>query len=359
MRGQPAHQAGQPAGVVEVLHQVSRAARPDVGEHRHLAADAIEVVERHRAGVAGATRHRDEMDDRVGRAAHRHRDDDAVQKRRLRQELAWREIGPDQLDHAPTARRGHARMAGIGGRDRRGTGQRQADRLGKAHHGRGGAHRHAGAVAARDAALDAEPFGLVDLAGAPLVPELPGVGAGAEDLAAIVAAQHRPGRQIDAGQAGAEGTHQEARRGLVAAAHQHRAVDRMAAQQLLGLHCEQVAIEHGGRPDEGFGERDRRQLDRQAAGLQHAALDVVDALPEVAVTRVDVGPGVDDRDHRLADPVVGRVAHLHQARAVAEAAQVVGREPARAAQRIVGAACHVACGLATGAPSSVASKTRT
>ena len=39
----------------------------------------------------------------------------------------------------------------------------------------------------------------VDLAGAALVPVLAGVGAGAERLAVPVAAQHRPGRQEDAG----------------------------------------------------------------------------------------------------------------------------------------------------------------
>ena len=41
-------------------------------------------------------------------------------------------------------------------------------------------------------------------------------------------------------------------RGLVAAAHQHRAVDRVLAQQLLGLHGQEVAVEHGGGLDEGL-----------------------------------------------------------------------------------------------------------
>src|SRR5262249_34559111 len=47
---------------------------------------------------------------------------------------------------------------------------------------------------------------------------------------------------------------------------------------------------------------------------------------------VDVAPGVDDADHRLAGPVGLVEAHLAQARAVAERAQVVDAEPAMAAQ---------------------------
>ena len=77
----------------------------------------------------------------------------------------------------------------------------------------------------------------------------------------------------------------EAGRGLVAAAEQHRAVDRMRAQQLLGLHREEVAVEHGGRLHHHLGKRHRRQLDREAAGLQHAALHLFGALAQMRVAR--------------------------------------------------------------------------
>src|SRR6185295_8197758 len=52
----------------------------------------------------------------------------------------------------------------------------------------------------------------------------------------------------------------------------------------------------------------------------------------MGVAGLQVGPGVDDRDHRLALPLLGRVAHLHGARAVAERAQVGRAEPAGGAQ---------------------------
>src|SRR5579863_167907 len=52
----------------------------------------------------------------------------------------------------------------------------------------------------------------------------------------------------------------------------------------------------------------------------------------MAVAGVDIAPGVDDADHRLANPVGAVVARLLQARAMAERAQVVFAEPAIAAQ---------------------------
>src|SRR5690349_5456252 len=54
----------------------------------------------------------------------------------------------------------------------------------------------------------------------------------------------------------------------------------------------------------------------------------------------DVAPGVEDGDHRLALPVGVVVADLHGARSVPEGAQVVGREPARRAELVVGLAGH-------------------
>ena len=153
-----------------------------------------------------------------------------------------------------------------------------------------------------------------------------------------VAAQHRARPAEDGRQPHGDGAHQQAGRGLVAAAEQDRAVDRMGAQQLLGLHGEEVAIQHGGRLDERLGQRDGRQLQRKAAGLQHAALHVLGAGAQMGVAGVDVAPGVDDADHRLAAPVLRVVADLAQPRAMAERAQVLHPEPAMAAQ-IFGRSC--------------------
>ena len=171
-----------------------------------------------------------------------------------------------------------------------------------------------------------------DVAGALLVPVFPGVRARAELLAAPVAAQHRPGGHVDERQPHRDRAHDEAGRGLVAAAHQHRAVDRIGAQVLLRLHREQVAVEHGRGLLERLRQRHARDLDREAAGLQDAALHVLGARLEVRVAGVDVAPRIEDGDHRLARPVVGVVAHLAQPRAMPERAQILDAEPAVGAQ---------------------------
>ena len=64
------------------------------------------------------------------------------------------------------------------------------------------------------------------------------------DLAAPVAAEHRPGRHEDRRQVRARRAHDQRRHGLVAAAEQHDAVGRIRAQRFLRLHRQQVAIEH-------------------------------------------------------------------------------------------------------------------
>ena len=94
--------------------------------------------------------------------------------------------------------------------------------------------------------------------------------------------------------------HEQRGRGLVAAAHQHAAVDGIGAQQLLGLHREEVAVQHRGRLHESLRQRHRRHLDRETAGLPDAALDFLGARAEMAVARIDVAPGVEHGDDRLA-----------------------------------------------------------
>ena len=66
--GEARQQRPDAARDVEVLHQPG-AGRAQVGDHRHLLGEVVEIVEAHRD--AGAPRHRDEVDHRVGRAGER------------------------------------------------------------------------------------------------------------------------------------------------------------------------------------------------------------------------------------------------------------------------------------------------
>ncbi len=315
--GERVHQRAQTTGIEEILHQ-ELAGGAQVGDHRYLAREGVEIIGRQRH--AGAAGHGDEMDDGVGRAAHRHVHLDRVVERRGRQDPVRGQILPHHVDDAAAGDTAHARVSRIRRGNRGSARQGETEGFGDRHHRRRRPHDHAGAEGARDAALDLVPLLVRDQAGALLGPILPRIGAGAEIFATPVAAQHRAGRHIDRRDAHADGAHHQARRGLVAAAHQHRTVDRVAAQEFLCLHREEVAIEHGRRLDEGLGQRHRRQLDREAAGLQHAALDVLGARTQMRVAGVDLAPGVDDADHRPAGPVLGVVAELAQPRTMAERA---------------------------------------
>ena len=110
---------------------------------------------------------------------------------------------------------------------------------------------------------------------------------------------------------------------LVAAAQQHDAVGGIGAQRFLGVHRQQVAIEHRAGLHERLAQREDGNLHREAAGLPDAALHVLRAQLEMRVAGVGVAPGVQDRDHRLAADVVGAEAGLLGARAVTEGAEVL------------------------------------
>ena len=77
---QHVHHGAHAAGEVKIFHQVLVAAGPDVGDHRHLAAGRVKVFEADGAVLAGAARHRHQMNDGVGRATHGHGHGDGVFK---------------------------------------------------------------------------------------------------------------------------------------------------------------------------------------------------------------------------------------------------------------------------------------
>ena len=114
----------------------------------------------------------------------------------------------------------------------------------------------------------------------------------------------------------------------------------MRADHLLRLHRQQVAVEHGGRLGVALVDGKRRHLDGEAAGLEHAALHVLHPLGEMRMAGVELRPGAEHADHRLAAEVLFRIAELHHARAVAEAPQVVRRKPAGRAQIFRGLSGH-------------------
>ena len=201
LRADAVHQRRQAAGIVEVFHQVGVAAGPDVGDHRHVAAGPLEVVQAD--VVAGAARHGDQVDDRVGGAAHGHGDRDGVLEGGARLDRA----GVRSSHTISTMRRPHSAPCGYGWRRRAGI----EDAPGSVMPIDSAMAVMVLAVPmvmqvpwlrAMPASTSTHSASLI-VAGAALVPELPGVRAGAQHLALPVAAQHRAGRQVDGRQAGA------------------------------------------------------------------------------------------------------------------------------------------------------------
>ena len=114
----------------------------------------------------------------------------------------------------------------------------------------------------------------------------------------------------------------------------------MGAQKLLGLHGEEVAVEHRGGFDHVLGERERGQFDGKPARLPDAAFDLFRAGSQMGVAGIDLAPRIDDGDHGLAHEVFVAMAHLERARAVAEGTQIIRAEPAVTAERLGRLAGH-------------------
>jgi len=148
----------------------------------------------------------------------------------------------------------------------------------------------------------------------------------------IAVAQHAAGRAEQGRQVHADGAHHRARRGLVATGQQHHAVHRQRAQQLLHLHGQEVAVQHGGGLDHHLAQAHGGQLEGHAAGQQHAALDGLGALAQVRMAGRQIAPGVDDGDDRPLQHILAAQPHLLDALAVREAAHVAGGKPAAASQ---------------------------
>ena len=134
---------------------------------------------------------------------------------------------------------------------------------------------------ARDPFLHFAPLFFADVACALFRPEFPRIRAAAEDFSVPVSAEHRSAWNEDERQGRRESAHNQCRRCFVACAKQHRAVDGMTAEHLLGLHRQKIAIEHRCRFHVALAQREDWNFERKAASLQHPALHVFRENPEM------------------------------------------------------------------------------
>ena len=104
---------------------------------------------------------------------------------------------------------------------------------------------------------------------------------------------------------------------------------------LLDVHGGEVAEQHRGRAHRHLAERRDGELEREAAGVEHAVADMLGDGAEMGVAGVQLGPGVADADDRPALELVLREAAVLQERAVVEPHLVLPPEPGLAAELLL------------------------
>jgi hypothetical protein len=203
----------------------------------------------------------------------------------------------DHLDNSLTGPLSHDEPSRVHGRDGRRPGELQAERLGHAGHGRGGAHRHAVAGAARHAGLGFRQVRLGEPAGTELLGQLPDRRTGPDVAPTEFAVQHGSPGNHDRREVDTRCPHELGRRRLVAPREQHDTVERVGPDRLLDLHGHEVAVQHGGWSHDRLAERHGRKLEREAAGHQDTPFDRLGHGAQVGVARRQFRPAVGDADH--------------------------------------------------------------
>ena len=292
-----AHHRGHAAGAMEFLAEIE-AGRLHVDQQRNVVAEFLPVVDRELdADMAGE---RVDVDRRVGRAADRRIDDDAVLECLSGQDVGRFQIFPDHADDALAGFVGDLAALAIGRGDRGAAGQRHAERFGQRIHRRGRAHGVAVADRRRGRGHDVHELLVVDLAGGKLLARLPDHGSGAGALAIEPAVQHRAARQHDGRHVDGRRRHQAGRRGFVAARGQHHAVERIAEQDFDQSEIGEVAVQCRSRALAGLLDRMHRKFHRDAAGGANALAHPVRQFEMVAVAGRKIVAGLGDADNRLA-----------------------------------------------------------
>ncbi len=147
------------ADLVQILHHVL-SARLQVREKRHTIADGLKVVDRQRnIDRAG---HRNQVQNRVGRAAERHDRHHGVFKGLARHDVARLDVLFQQELDRLSRTQAFLLLLRVFRGGRGAVGQRHAHRLDRRCHGVGGVHATASARAGAGVLDDVEPLALVD-----------------------------------------------------------------------------------------------------------------------------------------------------------------------------------------------------
>ena len=286
-----------------------------VGNERHIVGQHIKIVEfQLHANTAGNGQ---QMDHKVGGATDGRVDDDGVFKRLPRQYFRQHQIFLHHLHNAPARELRQHFSPRIGGRDGGVLRHRKPQRLHHRGHCGGGSHHGAMALRTRHARFGFRKISFRKVAHLEFLGHAPQIRC-ADVAAAPTPLEHRPARHHQRRDVHAARTHDQRRRGFIAAAQQYHAVQRIGADGFLHVHARQVAVQHGRGFDQRLAQRHHRKLEREAARLPHAFLDGFGQFAEMAVAGCQFRPCVADADDGLARKFVVRNALVFHPGAVNE-----------------------------------------
>ena len=250
------------------------------------------------------------MHDRVRRAADCRDHAEGVPEGFRRQDPGRPEILPHDVNRAAPGGVGEFQEPAVSGRDSAAARQRHAQGLRDACHGGRGTHRVAVTAAADHRGLGVPHLRRRAPSGVHLVAKPVQAGPAAQPRSPPPAVEHRPARDQHRGQVDRGCPEQQRGDRLVAAAQQHRAVDRIGAQQFLDHQGAEIAVHHRGRAHERLAQGRDRDLQGNPARLPDAPLHMVRHFPQVRVAGCQVRPRIADRDMRTvsAEGVVGEPA---------------------------------------------------
>ncbi len=268
-------------------------------------------------------RDRIDVDGGVRRSADCRICNDRVLERLARKNIRRLQILFDDLDCAHAGFIGDLRAFAIGRGDRGAAGQRHAERFGECIHRRGGTHRVAVADRRRRRSGDLHEFIGVDSASRHVLACFPDCGAGAGALALPPAVEHRSAGENDSRRVHGRRGHQAGGRCLVAAGHQHDAVERVAVKDFDKPEISEVAVKRGRWTLARLLDRVTRKLKGDAARCADSLAHALGELEMVAVAGRQVRTGLRDADDRFSRP------QLHRRQAIIEIALEVERSHAR------------------------------
>ena len=322
------------AGAMHVFHMHVRDRWRDLAEHRHLSRQPVDIL--HREGDLALMRSGEQMQHRIGRAAHgdveAHRVLECLEARDIARQHAavvLLVVAPRQIDDEMPGLDEQALAVGMGGEHRAVAGQGKTERFGEAVHRVGGEHAGTGAAGRTGRPLDHLNLGVADALvgrgnhGVDQVdrPDL----AGDVDLAGF----HRTARDEHRGDVEAHRRHQHARRDLVAVGDADHGVgamrvdhvfDAVGDQLARGQAVEHAVMAHG----DAVIDRDGVELFRNAAGLLDLACHQLAEILQVHVSRHELREGVDHRDDRLAEVFVRHAGRAPESSRAGHVAAVSG-----------------------------------